>query len=124
MPAAHAVFKQCKCEECLERDVDGVLMDTWLMPVHVNRVQEECSRHKGFASNDLAGHLFGLTLTDDGPNQRAGADKLWKLRADSQENGPSNDLIAGSLTTLPLSNILTASAVSSCMIPTQHNHQF
>ena len=105
MPAARAVFKRCKCEECLERDVDGVLMDTRLMPVHVNRVQEECSRHKGFASDDLAGHLFGLTLTDDGPNQRAGADKLWKLCADYQENGPSNDLIAGSLTTLPLSDI-------------------
>ena len=104
MPAACAVFKWCKCEECLERNVDGVLMDTQLMPVHVNRVQEERLRHKGFASDVLAGHL-GLTLTDNGPNQRAGANKLWKLHADYQENGPSNDLIAGSLTTLPLSDI-------------------
>lgn len=105
MPAARTVFKQCKCEECLERDTNGIRIDARVMPAHLKRVQDERSRCKVDPSKDLAGHLFALTLTDDGPDPNATADKLWKSRAQYQKAGPSSDVVAGSLATLQISDI-------------------
>ncbi|KAI6163465.1 hypothetical protein EDD17DRAFT_1507189 [Pisolithus thermaeus] len=106
MPSSCPVFKQCKCEECLESDANGILMDTQVMPAHLKRVQVERSRCEESSLKDLTGHLFALTLMDDGPDPNATADKLWKLRGDYQKTGPSSDIITGTLTTLQMPNIV------------------
>ncbi|KAI6013664.1 hypothetical protein BKA83DRAFT_19615, partial [Pisolithus microcarpus] len=106
MPSSRPVFKRCKCEECIEGNANGVLMDARVMPTHLKRVQVERSRREDSSLKDLTGHLFALTLTDDGPDPNATADKLWKSRAHYQKTGPSSDVIAGSLTTLQIPDIV------------------
>ena len=56
-------------------------------------------------SDDLAGHLFALTLTDNGPNATESANKLWNSRADFQERGPSSGIIAASPTPVSVDQV-------------------
>jgi len=88
-------------------------MDSRLIPAHLKRVQEESkisltviqkSPHDSHP-DDIAGHLFALTLTDDGPDPKSSASKLWNSRAEYQESSPSSNAITGSLDPLPFSDI-------------------
>ncbi|KAI6168019.1 hypothetical protein EDD17DRAFT_1503685 [Pisolithus thermaeus] len=106
MPSSRPMFKWCKCEECLESDANGILMDAQVMPAHLKRVQVECSRCEESSLKDLTGHLFALTLMDDGPDPNATADKLWKSCGDYQKTGPSSNIIASTLTTLQMPDIV------------------
>ncbi|KAI6168928.1 hypothetical protein EDD17DRAFT_1749346 [Pisolithus thermaeus] len=76
------------------------------MPAHLKRVQVECSRCEDSSLKDLTGHLFALTLMDDGPDPNATANKLWKLCADHQKTGPSSNIITSSLATLQMPDIV------------------
>ncbi|KAH7884947.1 hypothetical protein F5I97DRAFT_1304560 [Phlebopus sp. FC_14] len=80
-------------------------MEARLIPMHVNRVKAERTRATNVqppiqfllhnpesAANvldDLAGHLFGLTVTNDGPSPRSHANKPRNSRADFQATAPS-----------------------------------
>lgn len=115
MPA-RLVLKRCLCDVCAEKggtDVDGkpkgMLMEAHAIPAHLKRLQDE--QAPDHMSNDRAhlsstnpptadsitGHLFALTLTDDGPNTNSIPNKLWSSRAEFQDTGPSNAAIADPL---------------------------
>ncbi|KIK29890.1 hypothetical protein PISMIDRAFT_6625 [Pisolithus microcarpus 441] len=46
------------------------------------------------AGDSIAGHLFALTLTDDGVGTEHAPSKLWSSRAEFQDTGPSRSVIA------------------------------
>ncbi|KAL4062083.1 hypothetical protein V8B97DRAFT_1878202 [Scleroderma yunnanense] len=88
-------------------------MDSWLIPAHLKHVQEESkiclssiqkNSHDSH-SDDLASHLFTLTLTNNGPDPKSSANKLWHLHANYQESSPSGDVVSGSLDPLSFSDI-------------------
>lgn len=56
-------------------------------------------------SDDLAGRLFALTLTDNGPNATESTNKLWNSRADFQKRGPSSGIIAASPTPVSVDQV-------------------
>lgn len=110
MPSACTVFKQCKCEECLCQDGNGISMDSRLIPAHLNRVQVEHSRLQHVPTSagnpdDLAGHLIALIITDEGPDPNAGAAELWKTRNDYHTTSPNSSLVTGSLHSLPFADL-------------------
>ncbi|KAI6168835.1 hypothetical protein EDD17DRAFT_1502834 [Pisolithus thermaeus] len=67
MPSSCPVFKRCKCEECLESDANGILMDARVMPAHLKRVQVERSSYGNrvvtIRKQDLAATSSPGTLT-------------------------------------------------------------
>ena len=88
-------------------------MDLQLIPAHLKCVQQESkisltviqkSPHDSHP-DDIAGHLFTLTLTDDGRGPKSSASKLWNSHAEYQESSPSSNTITGSVYPLPFSNI-------------------
>ncbi|KIK17455.1 hypothetical protein PISMIDRAFT_15089 [Pisolithus microcarpus 441] len=110
MPPSHAIFKRCRCKECTQEDASGISMDSQLMPAHLKCVQEEKLKqkmlftqktstahntHSDDHSDDLASCLLALTLTDDGPDPKSCAHKLWNSQAEFQESSPSRDVVAG-----------------------------
>ena len=48
-------------------------------------------------ADSIAGRLFALTLTDDGPNANSIPNKLWSSCAEFQDTGPSIAMIADPL---------------------------
>ncbi|KAI6029518.1 hypothetical protein PISMIDRAFT_23574 [Pisolithus microcarpus 441] len=97
-----------RCKECTQEDTSGISMDSQLMPAHLKCVQEEKLKqkmlftqktstahntHPNDHSDDLASCLLTLTLTDDGPDLKSCAHKLWNSWAEFQESSP-NDSIA------------------------------
>ena len=70
-------------------DPQGVHMEAQLIPPHLNCIKNKHTRLENQSDpisqvqlasdsgNDLAGHLFVLTLTDDGPHPHSSASKLW-----------------------------------------------
>ncbi|KAF8119273.1 hypothetical protein EV363DRAFT_1200533 [Boletus edulis] len=71
----------------------------------------------------LAGHLFALTLTDDGPSPNATSNKLWHSRDDFQEAGQSRNIVANpplsnSLPIADLTQSLNRLTLQSCTPPT------
>jgi hypothetical protein len=94
------------------------MMDSRLIAAHLKRVQEEKSKHRASPAvtektftahtahpDNLASHLLALTLTDDGPDPKSPANKLWNSRSEYQESGPSKDIVAGTLDPLPFADI-------------------
>ena len=105
MPPLRPVFKRCKCEECIHKSPDGISMDSRLIPAHLKRVQEESkisltviqkSPHDSHP-DDIAGHLFALTLTDDGPDLKSSASKLWNSRAEYQESSATRRTVGDTI---------------------------
>lgn len=124
MPPSRPTLKRCTCEECIKSSPDGVLMDARRIPAHVNRVREEHAKRNSTllhpaaaladtiplerpqtSTDDLAARLFALTVTDNGPNLNSCTSKLWNSRMDFQRNGPSSNVVAGSINPLPISDI-------------------
>ncbi|KIM52117.1 hypothetical protein SCLCIDRAFT_32917, partial [Scleroderma citrinum Foug A] len=101
-------------------------MDLRLIPAHLKCVQEESKisltaiQKSPYDShpNGLVGHLFALTLTDDGPDPKSSASKLWNSHAEYQESGPSSNAITGSLDPLPFSDIAESLSRLSLSSPT------
>ena len=87
----------------------GVLMEAHAIPAHLKHLQDE--QAPDHTSNDrahlsstdpptadsIAGHLFALTLMDDGLNTNSIPNKLWSPCAEFQDTGPSNAAIADPL---------------------------
>ncbi|KIK20353.1 hypothetical protein PISMIDRAFT_105907, partial [Pisolithus microcarpus 441] len=90
-------------------------MDSRLIPAHLKRVRAEyaakrtsvdsrppsspnrSSDETGSSSDtadSIAGHLFALTLTDDGPDTQRTPSKLWSSRVEFQDAGLNNGVIA------------------------------
>ena len=113
MPPSRPIFKHCKCEECIHKNSDGISMDSRLIPAHLNHVQEKSTisltaiQKSPYDSHPdgLVGHLFALTLTDDGPDPKSSASKLWNSCTEYQESSPSSNIITGSLDPPPFSDI-------------------
>ena len=55
--------------------------------------------------DNLAGRLFTLTITDDGPSSDALTSKLWHSRAEFQSASPSTNTISGSVKPVSFSDI-------------------
>ena len=111
------VRKRCTCKQCLQQNPDGILMEAWRIPVHLNRIKNERSNEVKIVSspapppqavpssestteeqiNDMTSHLFALTLMDEGPDPDTTASKLWNSRASFQQSGTSNRVITGVL---------------------------
>ena len=105
-------------------------MESCLTPIHLKRVQDQVCQHPSAsvahspsspplasdgASNAmsdnmdrLAGHLFALTLTDDGPDPVMHTNKMWNSHADFQKAGPSSTVIASPPTSAPIDDISTS----------------
>ncbi|KAI9463751.1 hypothetical protein HD554DRAFT_2175465 [Boletus coccyginus] len=141
-PTSYPSRKRCFCEGCIEkggRDMDGkprgMLMEARLIPPHLKHLQDEhsaqCSSASvglqlptGSGADAIAGHLFDLTLTDDGPDPVALANKLKRAQAVSRLT------LQTTLVPPPLSPLATHSNVSehhitsqpppSCLPPTKN----
>jgi hypothetical protein len=138
MPPSPPVLRWCTCEECIQKHTNGTLMDARFLPAHQKYIQDEwrigsaapsppahsdnptkCPVNLSLTddrrnpsvstrSDDLAGCLFALTLTDNGPNATDDANKLWNSRADFQERGPSSGVIAASPTPVSMDQVATS----------------
>ncbi|KAI6094548.1 hypothetical protein F5141DRAFT_1223693 [Pisolithus sp. B1] len=122
MPPSHPSFKRCFCGECAEKggvDKDGkpkgILIQSRLLAMHLKRIKDECNstdsdpvlpEHNSLDS--ITGHLFALTLTDEGPNPTSVPSKLWNSRAEFQETGPSSDVVARPPSLLPVTDITSS----------------
>ncbi|KIO01077.1 hypothetical protein M404DRAFT_151217 [Pisolithus tinctorius Marx 270] len=97
-------------------------METRFLPAHLNHVREERSRRSDAPQvlsdatpatpdtsvphpDKLASRLFGLMLTDNGPDPNTQVSKLWESRADYQEIGPSKHIITSLPEPLPIADI-------------------
>ncbi|KIJ64131.1 hypothetical protein HYDPIDRAFT_29015 [Hydnomerulius pinastri MD-312] len=149
MPPLRPVSKRCTCKQCLEKSLNGMLMEARLVPVHLNHVRDELAKLDGTHecplwtstdipsagqvetdANDLAGHLFALTVTDEGPSPQSHISKLWNSHADFQTMAPSSHAIAGPINPIPapdtadsLKRLMTGntSAETNCTNPpTKH----
>ncbi|KAI5991076.1 hypothetical protein F5J12DRAFT_786409 [Pisolithus orientalis] len=89
MPAS-PILMWCTCEECIKENSRGVLMDSHYrtLPEHVLESSELAS-----PSNDLASHLVGLTITNDGPNSMSHASNMWNK--EFQQMGATANILAG-----------------------------
>ena len=116
------------CKQCLQQNPDGILMEVWLIPVHLNCIKNEHSNEVKIMSspapppqavpssestteeqiNDMTGHLFPLTLTDEGPDPNTTASKLWNSHASFQQSGINNQVIAGVLNPILPANIASS----------------
>ncbi|KAL4075054.1 hypothetical protein V8B97DRAFT_2022635 [Scleroderma yunnanense] len=105
-------------------------MDSQFIPAHLKCVQEESkiclssiqkNSHDSH-SNDLASHLFTLTLTNNGPDLKSSANKLWHSCANYQESSPSGDIVSGSLDPLPFSDITKSLSCHSLNSPIPSSH--
>ena len=56
-------------------------------------------------TNDLVAHLFALTLTDDGPDPKNRANKLWESCVAYQDSGPGRCVVASAPNPLNVSDI-------------------
>jgi hypothetical protein len=138
MPPSPPVLRWCTCEECIQKHTNGTLMDARFLPAHQNCIQDEwrigsaapsppahsddptkCPVNLSLTDDrrdpsvsirldDLAGCLFALTLTDNGPNATDNANKLWNSHADFQERGPSSGVIAASPTPVSMDQVATS----------------
>ncbi|KAI5987195.1 hypothetical protein EDD15DRAFT_2372598 [Pisolithus albus] len=126
MPPARLIQKRCTCEECVERNPNSILMEAKALSMHLHRVRAERAKSttilphpppvspplkvaaQATGLDDLAGRLFALTVTDDGPNPNSLTSKLWHSRAEIQSTGPSSDIVAGPINAVSISDLASS----------------
>ncbi|KAF9221460.1 hypothetical protein BS17DRAFT_768732 [Gyrodon lividus] len=120
MPASLSSLKQCSCEECIEkggagvdRKPKGMLMEARLLATHLKCVKDKHTAWNAPTSapspnsstnmDQIAGQLFALTLTDDGPKSLTS--KLWNSCTEFQQTGPNSSTITQLPDPLSISDI-------------------
>ncbi|KAI6136023.1 hypothetical protein F5141DRAFT_1208414 [Pisolithus sp. B1] len=123
MPPTHPIQKHCTCEECIERNLNSILIEAKTLSMHLHRVWAEQAKSttilphsppvlpplkehtQATSPDDLAGQLFALMVTDDGPNPNTLTSKLWHSQVEIQLTGPSSDIIAGPINAFLISDL-------------------
>ena len=119
-------------------------MESRLIPIHLKCVQDQASQQPSVsiahspsgsplasdnASNAtldsmdcLAGHLFTLTLTNDGPDPVMHMNKMWNSHTNFQRAGSSSNVISSPPASVLIEDISTSLRCLTTLQPPNTNH--